>query len=151
MSPGRRLGIDVGDVRIGVAVSDPEATLAIPVETVPAGRGAVARIVALADEFDAVECVVGLPLSLSGREGPAARKVRSFVAELEPALGQTPVRWADERLTTTTADHLVSAGGRSGRAKRAVIDQAAAVVILQSVLDADRGRTSGSAKPGGNP
>jgi len=148
--PGARLGVDVGDVRIGVARSDPHGTLATPVETVPAGPGAVARLVTLADEHQAVEVVVGLPRSLSGREGPAATKVRAFAADLAAALAarsptaadvaRARVRLFDERLTTVSAERTLRERGRRGRARRAVVDQQAAVLILQTALDTERTR-----------
>ncbi len=141
MRRGRRLGIDVGDVRIGVAVCDPDGLVATPLETVAAGPDAVARIVELVDEVGAFEVVVGLPVSLSGREGPAAAKMRSFCAALRAAApGDLQIRLHDERMTTMTADSLLREGGRSGRSRRKVIDQAAATVILQGCLDAERTR-----------
>ena len=141
MRRGRRLGIDVGDVRIGVAVCDPDGLVATPLETVAAGPDAVARIVELVDEVGAFEVVVGLPVSLSGREGPAAAKIRSFCAALRAAApGDLQIRLHDERMTTMTADSLLREGGRSGRSRRKVIDQAAATVILQGCLDAERTR-----------
>jgi putative Holliday junction resolvase len=130
----------VGDVRIGVAVSDPDGMLATPLETVPAGRDALARLAAIVAEHDALECVVGLPLSLSGREGPAAVKVRAFAGGLRDAIAPVPVRLVDERMSTMTADGQLRESGRSGAGKRAIIDQAAATVILQAALDAERTR-----------
>lgn len=140
MRQGRRVGVDVGDVRIGVAVSDPDGMLATPLETVAAGRGAVDRLAAIVAEHEALECVVGLPLSLSGREGPAAVKVRAFATELQDAIAPVPVRLVDERMSTMTADGQLRESGRSGAGKRAIIDQAAATVILQAALDAERTR-----------
>jgi putative holliday junction resolvase len=137
---GRRVGIDVGDVRIGVAVSDPDGMLATPLETVAAGRDALGRLAAIVAEHEAIECVVGLPLSLSGREGPAAVKVRTFAAGLRDAIAPVPVRLVDERMSTMTADGQLRESGRSGAGKRAIIDQAAATVILQAALDAERTR-----------
>ena len=137
---GRRVGVDVGDVRIGVAVSDPDGMLATPLETVAAGPDALARLGAIVVEYEALECVVGLPLSLSGREGPAAVKVREFAAVLRDTIAPVPVRLVDERMSTMTADGLLRESGRSGAGKRAIIDQAAAVVILQTALDAERTR-----------
>jgi putative holliday junction resolvase len=137
---GRRVGVDVGDVRIGVAVSDPDGMLATPLETVAAGPDALTRLGAIVAEHDALECVVGLPLSLSGREGPAAVKVREFAAMLRDVIAPVPVRLVDERMSTMTADGLLRESGRSGAGKRAIIDQAAAVVILQTALDAERTR-----------
>ena len=139
---GRRLGIDVGDARIGVAVCDPDGMIATPVETVPAGPGAVARLAALVGEYDVLECVVGLPMGLSGREGPAALKVRAFCADLSAAIDPVPIRLFDERMSTITADSMLRHTGRSARGKRSVIDQAAATVILQTALDSERTRGS---------
>lgn len=144
MRGGRRLGVDVGDVRVGVATCDPDGLVATPVETVPAGQGCIPRIVALAREYDVIEIVVGYPLSLSGREGPAAAKVRAFAAELAPLVLPVAVRLVDERMSTMTAESHLRASGVTGRKqsgkKRAVIDQAAATVILQAALDAERTR-----------
>lgn len=140
MRRGRRVGVDVGDVRIGVAVSDPDGMLATPLETVAAGRDALARLAAIVAEHEALECVVGLPLSLSGREGPAAVKVRAFAGGLRDAIAPVPVRLVDERMSTMTADGQLRESGRSGAGKRAIIDQAAATVILQAALDAERTR-----------
>ena len=139
MRRGVRLGVDVGDVRIGVARSDPSGMIATPVETVRRGRGDLARLLALAGEEEAVEVVVGLPRSLSGGEGPAAVKVRSFAAEIAAALAPLPVRLCDERLSTVTAEAVLRGQGKKGQKRRAVVDQAAAVVILQNALDTERG------------
>ena len=140
-----RLGVDVGDVRIGVARSDPSGLIATPVETVARGSGDLARLRALSVEYEAVEVVVGLPRSLSGREGPAAAKVRAYTAELAGAVAPVPVRLCDERLSTVAAEAVLRAQGRKGRNRRAVVDQAAAVVILQNALDTER---STGAPPG---
>lgn len=139
MRRGVRLGVDVGDVRIGVARSDPSGMIATPVETVRRGPGDLARLLALAGEEEAVEVVVGLPRSLSGGEGPAAVKVRSFAAEIAAALAPLPVRLCDERLSTVTAEAVLRGQGKKGQKRRAVVDQAAAVVILQNALDTERG------------
>jgi len=136
---GVRLGVDVGDVRIGVARSDPSGMIATPLETVPAGRGDLARLAALARDEGAVEVVVGLPRSLSGGEGPAAGKVRRFAVRLADTLSPLPVRLCDERLSTVSAESVLRAQGRKGQRRRAVVDQAAAVVILQNALDTERG------------
>jgi putative Holliday junction resolvase len=139
---GRRLGIDVGDVRIGVAVSDPDGILATPVETVAAGPGAITRLAELVREHEVLECVVGMPVGLSGREGPAATKVRAFCTELLAAIDPVPIRLFDERMSTMTADTMLRQSGRAGRTRRSVIDQAAATVILQTALDSERTRGS---------
>ncbi len=135
---GVRLGVDLGDVRIGVARSDPSGLIATPVETVPRGAGDLARLRALVEAEEAVEVVLGLPRSLSGREGPAAAKTRVFALELVTALGPVPVRLVDERLSTVSAEATLRAQGRNGKRRRAVVDQAAAVVILQNALDTER-------------
>ena len=138
MRRGRRLGVDVGDVRVGVATCDPDGLIATPVETVAAGPACISRIAELAVSYDAMEVVVGFPLSLSGREGPAAVKVRAFAAELAEAVSPTAVRLVDERMSTMTADLQLRESNRSGKSKRSVIDQVAATVILQAALDAER-------------
>lgn len=138
MRPGVRIGIDVGDARIGVAQSDPSGLIATPVETVRRGAGDLARIAAITAEAEAVEVVVGLPRSLSGREGPAAVKVREFASTIASAVHPVPVRLCDERLSTVTAEAVLRGQGRKGQRRRAVVDQAAAVVILQNALDTER-------------
>jgi putative pre-16S rRNA nuclease len=135
---GVRLGIDVGSVRIGVARSDRDGLLATPVETVPRGSGDLDRIAALVQQTQTVEVVVGLPRSLSGGEGPAATQVRAFVEDLVRTVSPVPVRLVDERLTTVTASRELRGAGVSTKAGRPVVDQAAAVIILQSALDAER-------------
>jgi putative Holliday junction resolvase len=132
-----RIGVDVGDVRIGVARSDPSGMIATPVETVARGRGDLARLVQITAEEDGTELVVGLPRSLNGREGPAAVKVREFAVRLA-AVAPVPVRLCDERLSTVTAEAVLRGQGRKGQKRRAVVDQAAAVVILQNALDTER-------------
>ena len=138
MRHGVRLGLDPGDARIGVARSDPTGFLATPLETLRRGRGDLRRIVRLAAEEEAVEVVVGLPRSLSGGEGPAAAKTRAWAEALARALVPLPVRLVDERLTTVSAEAMLRDRGVKGRARRAVVDQAAAVVILQHALDTER-------------
>lgn len=140
---GVRVGIDPGDARIGVAASDPSGFLATPVETVRRGSGDVRRIAAIVAETEAIEVVVGLPRSLSGREGPSAAKVREFAARLARRVHPLPVRLCDERLTTVSAESMLREQGRHGAKRRAVVDQAAAVLILQTALDTER--TSGQA------
>ena len=135
---GPRLGIDPGDARIGVASSDPDGVLATPVETVPRGEGDLGRLGAIVAELEPWVVYVGLPRSLSGAEGPAAAKARLFAADLARALAGVPVRLVDERLSTVTAESVLRAQGKKGKRRRAVVDQAAAVVILQSALDAER-------------
>jgi putative Holliday junction resolvase len=149
MRPGVRLGVDVGDVRVGVARSDPAGLIATPVETVARGTGDLARLSALVAEEGAVEVVVGLPRSLSGGEGPAAAKVREFAVRLADALAPVPVRLCDERLSTVSAESVLRDRGKKGKNRRAVVDQAAAVVILQNALETERstGAAPGEAVP----
>ena len=142
---GSRIGIDPGDVRIGVARSDPSGFLASPVETVRRGKGDLRRIRRILDESEAVEVIVGLPRSLSGGEGPAAAKAREFAGRLAEAVHPVPVRLCDERMTTVSAETMLRERGTKGSKRRAVIDQAAAVLILQHALDSERatGRAPG--------
>lgn len=140
MRRGRRLAIDVGDARIGVASCDPDGVLATPVETVP-GRDVPAahrRLRQLVEEYEPIEVVVGLPRSLSGREGPAAKKIRDFAQVLAQGITPVPVRLVDERMTTVTAGQGLRASGVKSKKGRSVIDQAAAVVILQNALESER-------------
>jgi putative Holliday junction resolvase len=142
---GVRVGIDVGSVRVGVATCDPDGVLATPVETVRRGVGDLDRLTAIVAEQRAVEVVVGLPVSLSGREGPAAGAARDFARALARRVAPCPVRLVDERLSTVAATKGMHDSGVSARQGRAAVDQAAAVVILQSALDAERG----SGRPSG--
>jgi putative Holliday junction resolvase len=139
-APGVVLAVDVGTVRVGVAASDPHRVLASPVETVPApGHARVAELVV---EREAVLIVVGLPTSLSGVASSAsADMARSWAARLAP-LVDVPVELVDERLTTVSAQAAMRASGRSTRKARAVIDQAAAVALLQGYLDRSVGSGS---------
>jgi len=133
----------VGSVRVGLAVTDPDRLLASPLSTiaVPVGEppsGAISAVVAVVAAESVAQVVVGLPLSLSGKPGAAAEGARDFAVQLQRRLDGVPVRLVDERFTTTTAHQAMAASGRSSRARRAAIDQAAAVVLLQHVIDADR-------------
>ena len=142
MRPGVRLGVDPGEVRIGVAACDPAGVLAAPVETVRRGRGDVERLATLAAEYGAVEVVVGLPVSMSGAQGPSAAKARALAQTLADLLAARSsgvgVRLVDERLSTVSASRGLRERGVRGKRERSVVDQAAAVVILQSALDAER-------------
>jgi putative Holliday junction resolvase len=102
------------------------------------GKGDLRRLAQLVVEREAVEVVVGLPRSLSGAEGPAAEKVREFAARLARRVAPVPVRLCDERLTTVSAEAILRDQGRRGARRRAVVDQAAAVLILQTALDTER-------------
>ncbi len=136
----RALGLDLGTKRIGVAVSDRSGTLASPLTVIERGRSRRAdhaRIADLVQAEDADCVVVGLPIGLSGDAGPAAQAVRSEVDALATVVG-VPVETHDERFTTVTAARSLAEAGVTGRARRQVIDKAAAAVILQSWLDARR-------------
>lgn len=140
MRRGRRIAVDVGDARIGVASCDPDGILATPVETVP-GRdvpAALRRLAAIVEEYEPIEVVIGLPRSLNGSEGPAAVKVRAFAQGVADTVAPVPVRLVDERMSTVTATHGLRASGVKAKKGRSVVDQAAAVVILQSALETER-------------
>lgn len=149
--PGRRIGIDVGTVRIGVASSDRDATLATPVETIKretgfkdSDKGDIDRLMQLIEDYQAVEIVVGLPRDLQGNGSKSVKHAKEIAFRIRRRLNQNvifgtnppPVRMADERLTTVAATAALRASGVSERKGRSVIDQAAAVEILQSWLDA---------------
>ena len=146
---GVRIGVDVGSVRVGVARSDPDGMLAVPVATLrrPAAKAAArSDLIALVDlvaEYEPLELVVGLPIGLDGTEGPAAAAVRVYAADLVGMLRArglgVPVRLIDERMTTAEATRGLQAAGRDSRSGRSVIDQAAAVIIVQHALDSERG------------
>ncbi|WP_213454277.1 Holliday junction resolvase RuvX [Rhizomonospora bruguierae] len=171
---GVRLGVDVGQVRVGVAVCDPDGLVATPLATLardhperngpardrterngterngterdgvdrdgaaPTDIQDLARLVA---EREVVEVVVGLPVNLAGREGPAAEQARAYARRLAGAIAPVPVRLADERMSTAVVSRRLSERGVRGRRQRAVVDQAAAAEILQGWLDAQRRRT----------
>jgi putative Holliday junction resolvase len=143
---GRRLGIDVGSVRVGVAACDPDGILATPVATVArdqrtegdATPSDMSEIIRYVGEYEAVEIVVGLPINLAGKEGPAALLIRQYVDRLARLAAPVPVVLADERMSTAAATRRLSERGVRGRRQRAVVDQVAAVEILQSWLDARR-------------
>lgn len=145
---GVRLGVDVGRARVGVARCDPDGLLATPVETVPRDAASVARVVALAAEHEAIEILIGLPTSLSGADTPSTTDARAFAAEVALA-AVVPVRLVDERLSTVSAHAALRQSGRSQRTSRSIVDQVAAVILLQSALDVEKqtGRAAGSPVP----
>jgi putative Holliday junction resolvase len=146
---GRRLGVDVGKVRVGVALSDPDGILATPLVTLARDMGAapdavpgdIAELVRLVGEHEVAQIVVGLPVRLNGEEGAAAIDIRAYSGRLERAAGLVPVVLADERMSTVVATRRLAERGVRGKRQRAVVDQAAAVEILQSWLDAQRRQT----------
>jgi putative Holliday junction resolvase len=140
---GRRLGVDVGTVRIGVAASDPDGILATPVETVERDRRNKAgkhlrRLAQLAEELEAVEVVVGLPRTLADRSGASAKDAIELADQLARRISPTPVRLSDERLTTVAAQRSLREAGVPAKGQRAMIDQGAAVGFLQNWLDQRR-------------
>lgn len=137
MRSGVRVGVDVGKVRVGVARSDPHGLLATPVETVQRGAGDVERILAIAAEVHAIELIVGYPLSLAGTPTASTDDAVAF-ARLLAAKSELAVRLVDERLSTVSAQAALRASGRSSRTSRPVIDQVAAVIIVQHALDFER-------------
>lgn len=138
MRAGVRLGVDVGSVRIGVAKSDPGGLLASPLDTVKRGPGDLAALSAIAVENDAIEVIVGLAIGLRGHEGKAATQGRNFADALAARLAPVPVRLVDERFTTVLAHAALQQGGYDSRARRQEVDKAAAALLLQGALDAER-------------
>ena len=137
MTSRARLGIDVGTVRIGVAVCPGNTQLAMPVETVSRGDGDLARIAAIALERGAEIIFVGDPITLAGKAEQAAKAAREFASELADHVPELEVRMVDERLTTAESARSLAAAGRDTRNARKVIDQAAAVSILQNAVDTE--------------
>ena len=133
----RVLGLDVGDVRIGLALSDPTGFLASPFGFVERGPSDLADIVHIAEENEVAEIVVGLPLSMSGDSGAQAGKVRGFIRELRSHT-DLPIKTVDERLSTVQAQSMLRKSGRRGRRDKGQLDAAAAAVILQGYLDYGR-------------
>lgn len=146
--PGRRLAVDVGSVRVGVALSDPTPVLATPLVTLSRdaqGESDLAELSRLVSDHEVVEVIVGLPRTLADRHGSAAEIAVDYAMRLAARIAPVPVRLADERLTTVSAARMLSGRGVKGRKQRAVVDQAAAVEILQGWLD---GRVSYLAREG---
>ncbi|MFT4214169.1 MAG: Holliday junction resolvase RuvX [Microbacterium sp.] len=145
---GVRLGIDVGKARVGVARCDREGLLAVPIETVARTDAAVARIAELVAEYDAFEVLVGLPIGLSGAETASTADARAFAAQIAAA-SAAPVRLVDERLSTVSAHAALREAGRTQRSSRRIVDQIAAVVLLQQAIDVEKntGAPAGVALP----
>ncbi|HEX7187038.1 MAG TPA: Holliday junction resolvase RuvX [Actinomycetes bacterium] len=137
MRAGVRVGVDVGSVRVGVATCDPAGLIATPVATLRRGRGDLDALSRLVTEREAIEVVVGLPTTLAGRHGAAAEAAQAYAEAVAGAVA-VPVRLVDERLSTVGAQRDLRASGVDTRRGRSVIDQAAAVIILQAALDAER-------------
>ncbi len=154
--PGVRIGVDVGSVRIGVARSDATGTLAVPVATLRRGDRDLAELADVVREYEAIEVLVGLPRGLDGREGAAAGAARAYAEDIAARVAPIPVLLVDERLSTVQAQRGLHEAGRSVRTSRGVVDQAAAVVIVQQALDTERRATEQdtdtiAARPGPDP
>jgi putative holliday junction resolvase len=126
----------VGTVRVGVARSDPEGLMAVPVETLTRDS-ALSGVRGLVDELQPLEVIVGLPLGLSGSHTASTKDAEAFALELAASLS-VPVRMIDERLSTVQAQTNLRGAGKSSASQRGVIDQAAAVILLQHALDSER-------------
>ena len=153
MRTGVRIGIDLGEVRIGVARSDVTGQLCLPLETVyRSGGQEIFEIADLVEEYQAFEIVIGLPRLLSGAEGKNARDVRHWGKELAEVLPNCNVRLVDERLTSVSAHGQLSQAGVSARRQRKIVDQQAAVLILEQALAVEKntGAAPGIALSEGN-
>ena len=137
MRTGVRIGIDVGKARVGVARSDRDGLLATPIETLPRNADTIPALGTLIAVLEPVEIVVGLPLSLSGADTASTTDARDFARALAESV-TVPVRLVDERLTTVSAQRALHDVGRRAKGSRPVIDQVAAVIILQNALDSER-------------
>lgn len=137
----RVIGIDLGDARIGLAISDPLATIAQPLETLECvgPRRDLQRVAERVRETGAEVVVLGLPLLLSGEEGEQAGKVREFARGLEARLPGVRIEFQDERLTTAQAERTMISSGVSRRRRKSRVDPVAAALILQGYLDARGG------------
>jgi putative Holliday junction resolvase len=133
---GPVLGLDLGDARIGVAISDPDRRVAVPAGTVHVGQppGELSAVATLVRERGATLIVIGLPLSMSGERGGRATHAESFAEALRSVV-DVPIELHDERLSTVEAERALAAAGTRGRERRRVVDASAAAVILQAWLD----------------
>ena len=149
LTRGVRIGVDVGQVRVGVSRSDPDGILATPLVTLARDLTAapdavpsdLAELAALVVEHEAVGVVVGLPVNLAGKHGPAAVHVKAYADRLVDVIAPVPVTLTDERMSTVVASRRLAERGVRGKRQRAVVDQAAAVEILQSWQDPQRRQT----------
>lgn len=134
---GVRLGIDVGKARVGVSRCDPDGMLAVPVETVARSETSVDRVIELVTEWDPIEIVVGLPVNMRGDETLSTVDAREFAVEVHRRTGRD-VRMVDERLSTVSAHAALRSSGRSQKNSRSIVDQVAAVVLLQHAVDTEK-------------
>ncbi len=140
MRRGKRLGVDVGEARVGVASCDPDAILATPVATLKRGQSDLRKVAKMVRDDDIMEVIVGLPLNMDGTEGISARHARVWAGKLARRIAPVSVRLVDERLSTVAAHAQLSAAGRDSRTHRRVVDQVAATVILDTALEMERRR-----------
>ncbi|WP_314647505.1 Holliday junction resolvase RuvX [uncultured Microbacterium sp.] len=145
---GVRLGIDVGRARVGVARCDPDGMLAVPVETVPRNDDSIERIAQLVAEYEPIEIAVGLPVNMQGTDTPSTQDARDFAAAVSTRTA-VPVRLVDERLSTVSAHAALRSSGRNQKNSRSIVDQVAAVVLLQQAIDVEKstGNPAGAAVP----
>ena len=136
---GRVLGLDLGDARVGVAISDADRRVAVPHGTIRTGQppGELKAVAALVRDLDVTAGVVGHPRSMSGAAGPRAQQAEAFADALR-AIVDVPVELQDERLSTAEAERSLRESGVSGKRRRQVVDESAAAVILGAWLDAHR-------------
>ncbi|WP_124039412.1 Holliday junction resolvase RuvX [Neoactinobaculum massilliense] len=147
MRKGVRIGVDVGGARTGVAVSDPDGIMATPRATLHADGSDVRRVAKWTRELDAMEVVVGLPLNMDGSAGPSAQKAWAWARKLARKIAPVPVRMMDERLSTVTAHQYLRESGVPSRRHRQVVDQQAAVIILDTALEQERSTGAAPGRP----
>ncbi|QJC21749.1 Holliday junction resolvase RuvX [Arcanobacterium buesumense] len=138
MRTGARIAVDVGEVRVGVARSDSAGILATPVGTFQRHKDDFSAVISLVHELDALEVIVGLPLNMDGSEGKSAKNARRWARRVARRIYPVSVRLVDERLSTVSAHSLLHQAGRKEITHRSVIDQVAAVIILESALAQER-------------
>ena len=138
---GRLLGLDVGERRVGIAVSDDRQTIASPVSVVNRGPDELTELTRLVEQYSVVELVAGLPTGMSGREGPQAGDAREFAERVAASLN-LPLFYWDERLTSVQAERSLIESGQNRKKRRTLIDAVAAAIMLQSFLDSRATRAS---------
>ncbi|WP_434969221.1 Holliday junction resolvase RuvX [Microbacterium sp. bgisy207] len=145
---GIRLAVDVGRARVGVAQCDPDGMLATPTETIPRTDRTVDRLREVIDHSQPIEVIVGLPINLRGERTASTEDAEDFARQLGACVS-VPIRMLDERLSTVSAQSALRASGRSTRSSRTIVDQVAAVVLLQQALDIEKstGRPPGALLP----
>lgn len=142
LSPGRLMGIDVGEKRVGVALSDEYQLIASPLSVVERGPNEFEALASLAQQYEVIELVAGLPTGMSGREGPQAADVRTFATAVAERL-DLPLRFWDERLTTVQAERALVESGHRRQRRKHLVDAVAAALMLQNFLDARAARRAG--------